>query len=43
MDSRDVRRFFGDNAKHIIGAINDGVRAGSHLGLSKATQHKLTK
>ena len=35
MDSRDVRRFFGDNAKHIIGAINDGVRSGSHLGLSK--------
>ena len=35
MDSRDVRRFFSDNSKHIIGAINDGVRSGSHLGLSK--------
>ena len=34
MDSRDVRRFFSDNAKHIIGAINDGVRSGSHLGLN---------
>ena len=35
MDSRDVRRFFSDNAKHIIGAIGDGVRSGSHLGLNK--------
>ena len=35
IDSRDVRRFFSDNAKHIIGAINDGVRTGSHLGMSK--------
>ncbi len=35
MDSRDVRRFFSNNAKHIIGAIGDGVRSGSHLGLGK--------
>ena len=35
MDSRDVRRFFSDNSKHILGAINDGLRSGSHLGLSK--------
>ena len=35
MDSRDVRRFFNDHSKHIIGAINDGVRTGSHLGMSK--------
>ena len=35
MDSRDVRRVFSDNSKHILGAINDGLRSGSHLGLSK--------
>ena len=35
IDSRDVRRFFSDNSKHIIGAINEGVRSGSHLGFSK--------
>ena len=35
MDSRDVRRFFSDNSKHIMGAINDGIRTGSHLGLRK--------
>ena len=35
MDSRDVRRFFSDNSKHILGAIQDGVRTGSHLGFSK--------
>ena len=35
MDSRDVRRFFSDNSKHILGAINDGLRSGSHLGLNK--------
>jgi hypothetical protein len=35
MDGRDVRRFFSDNSKHILGAINDGLRSGSHLGLSK--------
>ena len=35
MDSRDVKRFFSDNSKHILGAIQDGVRTGSHLGFSK--------
>ena len=35
MDGRDVRRFFADNSKHILGAINDGLRSGSHLGLSR--------
>ena len=35
MDGRDVRRFFSDNSRHILGAINDGLRSGSHLGLSK--------
>jgi hypothetical protein len=35
MDSRDVRRFFGSNGKTILGAINEAVRNGGHLGLSK--------
>ena len=35
MDSRDVKRFFHGNGKAILGAINDSVRNGAHLGLSK--------
>ncbi|WP_158810119.1 hypothetical protein [Beijerinckia sp. L45] len=35
MDSRDVKRFFNGNGKAILGAINDSVRNGAHLGLSK--------
>ncbi len=35
MDSGDVKRFFSRNSRAILGAINDGVKNGSHLGLSK--------
>ena len=35
MDSRDVDRFLRGNGKAILGAINDSVRKGAHLGLSK--------
>ena len=35
MDSGDVKRFFARNSRAILGAINDGVKNGSHLGLSK--------
>lgn len=35
MDSRDVKRFLHGNGKAILGAINDAVRNGGHLGLSK--------
>ncbi|MET7242501.1 cell wall hydrolase [Methylobacterium sp. EM32] len=35
MDAAGVRSFFRANARHIMEAINDGVRTGSHLGLSK--------
>lgn len=35
MDSRDVRRFFSDHSKHILGAISDGLRSGSHLGFGR--------
>jgi hypothetical protein len=35
MDSGDVKRFFAANSRAILGAINDGVRNGSHLGLAK--------
>jgi hypothetical protein len=33
MDSRSVERFFHDNAKHMIRAINNGIKSGAHLGL----------
>ena len=33
LDSRSVERFFNDNAKHMIGAINKGIKSGAHLGL----------
>lgn len=35
MDSRSVGRFFRDNGKTILGAINDGVRKGAHLGFTR--------
>lgn len=33
IDSRSVERFFHDNAKHMIRAINNGIKSGAHLGL----------
>lgn len=35
VDAAGVKSFFRANARHIMEAINDGVRTGSHLGLSK--------
>ena len=35
MDARSVGRFFRDNGKTILGAINDGVRKGAHLGFTR--------
>lgn len=35
VDAAGVKSFFRSNARHIMEAINDGVRTGSHLGLSK--------
>ena len=35
MDSRDVNRFLRGNGKAILGAINDSVRKGAHLGMSQ--------
>ena len=35
MDSRDVSRFLRGNGKAILGAINDSVRKGAHLGMSQ--------
>ena len=35
MDARGVDRFFRDNGKAILGAINDSVRKGSHLGFQR--------
>jgi hypothetical protein len=36
MDSRSVERFFHDNARHMIRAINNGIKSGAHLGLRGA-------
>ncbi len=36
LDSRSVERFFNDNARHMIRAINKGVQNGAHLGLRGA-------
>jgi len=36
LDSRSVERFFNDNAKHMIRAINNGIKSGAHLGLRGA-------
>ena len=33
LDSQSVSRFFNDNAKHMLRAINDAVKRGAHLGL----------
>ena len=35
MDSRDVSRFLRSNGKAVLRAIDDSVRKGAHLGLSK--------
>jgi hypothetical protein len=36
LDSRSVERFFNDNARHMIRAINKGVKNGAHLALRGA-------
>ena len=36
MDLRSIERFFHDNAKHMIRAINNGIKSGAHLGLRGA-------
>ena len=36
LDSRSVERFFHDNARHMIRAINNGIKSGAHLGLRGA-------
>ena len=33
LDSQSVNRFFNDNQKQLMRAINDAVRRGAHLGL----------
>jgi hypothetical protein len=33
LDSQSVARFFNDNSRHILRAINDAVKRGAHLGL----------
>ena len=35
LDSQDVKRWFSQNSKTVMRTINDAVRNGSHLGLSK--------
>jgi len=35
MDSRGVKQFFADNGRTIMRTINESVRTGAHLGLSK--------
>lgn len=35
IDAQGVKRFFHANARHIMGAINEGIRTGSHLGMTK--------
>lgn len=36
LDSQSVARFFNDNSKHMLRAINDAVKRGTHLGLRAA-------
>jgi hypothetical protein len=36
LDSQSVSRFFNDNSRHMLRAINDAVRRGAHLGLRSA-------
>jgi hypothetical protein len=33
LDSQSVARFFNDNSKHMLRAINDAVKRGAHIGL----------
>ncbi len=33
LDSQSVSRFFNDNSRHMLRAINDAVKRGAHLGL----------
>ncbi len=33
LDSQSVSRFFNDNSKHMLRAINDAVKRGAHLGM----------
>jgi|GEM_PF-1554669 len=33
LDSQSVSRFFNDNSKHMLRAINDAVKRGAHVGL----------
>jgi hypothetical protein len=35
MDSRSVKQFFNDHGRTIMRTINESVRSGSHIGLSK--------
>jgi hypothetical protein len=35
LDSQSVARFFNDNSKHMLRAINDAVKRGAHLGLRR--------
>jgi hypothetical protein len=35
MDSQSVRQFFKNNSKQVMRTINESVRTGSHIGLSK--------
>ncbi len=35
LDSQSVARFFNDNSKHMMRAINDAVKRGAHLGLRR--------
>jgi hypothetical protein len=36
LDSQSVARFFNDNSRHMMRAINDAVKRGAHLGLRGA-------
>jgi len=38
LDSQSVSRFFNDNSKHMLRAINDAVRRGAHLGMRAANR-----
>ena len=35
MDSQSVRQFFKNNSNQVMRTINESVRTGSHIGLSK--------
>jgi hypothetical protein len=38
LDSQSVARFFNDNSRHMLRAINDAVKRGAHLGLRAANR-----